>query len=412
MINWEDMYRKRDQLIAWQGQQWGRQAEGLRLHLGCGTLLLPGYTNVDLYTEEAEVHADVRSLDFEPGTAIEIVCHHVLEHLPVRDITPTLRHWYDLLAPGGTIEIGVPDLGLCMEAFLAAPNQELKDLYRSTIYGDQTEEGRFHQAGFTLGEWIRVVEDVGFHMIEAYNYDGNGTPSAFMYATKPASSSASLLERDVVIGTFTHRTDYLPALWRSANEHLAQIPFVTRHHSGPINAGMELLRQDFIKTGKRYWVFLDDDIQFLDGNIIRDCVQAMIKNQWAVCHVHSSFDTGVLTRPYPDTVAMIGDQREHEISWATGYFIMVDSTKVGHIQPDLQLPDPNTAVDTSYSVAIRALGHRIGIVPHVVYHFKKEGSWVNEDVIEPTNRYLQQKWGDFYFQNAVYQGNVLEWPKP
>ena len=409
MINWGELSRRRNQLIAWQQQQWNRQAEGLRLHLGCGTVLLPGYTNIDLYVEGADVHADIRALGVEPGTAVEIVCHHVLEHLPMRDVAPTLRSWYDLLAPGGTIEIGMPDLGLCMEGFLTA-SYESREHYRRTVYGDQFMEGRFHQSGYTLGEWIRIVEKAGFSIIEAYNYDANGAaPSAFIYAMKMDTPSAHLLERDVVMGTFTHRTDYLPALWQSVRDHLPQIQFVTRHHPGPINMGMELLRQDFINTGKRYWIFLDDDIQFLNEDVIYDCVQSMIKNQWAVCHVHSTFLKEALTRPYADTVATIKDPSEREISWATGYFIMVDSTKVGDVKPDLQLPDPNTSVDTSYSVAIRALGHRIGIVPHVVYHLKKEGSWANREVIEPTNRYLRNKWGDFYFQNAVYQGDVLEW---
>ena len=48
---------------------------------------------------------------------------------------------------------------------------------------------------------------------------------------------------------------------------------------------------------------------------------------------------------------------ERDAGWMTGYFMLVDRDQVGDIGPDMNLPDPCTAIDTSYSVAIRARGY-------------------------------------------------------
>ena len=87
----------------------------------------------------------------------------------------------------------------------------------------------------------------------------------------------------------------------------------------------------------------------------------------------------------------------------TGYFMLVDRDQVGDIGPDMNLPDPCTAIDTSYSVAIRARGLRLGLVPHVCYHTKKE-VWAQKDIIHKVERYLLAKWGMFYWDCVQYTG--------
>ena len=100
---------------------------------------------------------------------------------------------------------------------------------------------------------------------------------------------------------------------------------------------------------------------------------------------------------------------ERDAGWMTGYFMLVDRDQVGDIGPDMNLPDPCTAIDTSYSVAIRARGLRLGLVPHVCYHTKKE-VWANKEVIHRVERYLLAKWGMFYWDCVQYTGCVLQWP--
>lgn len=211
----------------------------------------------------------------------------------------------------------------------------------------------------------------------------------------------TLLEQQVVMGVFTHRTTYLPGLLESIQEHLPQIPLLVKVHPGPINANMELLRQDFLKTSYRYWVFLDDDIRFLNPTIIHDAVVTLIEGRYAAVGVYSTFDPNWGKNGYQSD-----DLTAHEIGWVPGYFIMVDSSLVGGVSPDLNLPDPNTSVDTSYCVTIRSLGYRIGISPNVVYHTMKAVK-IDKYAQQITNKYLTEKWGDFYFNICITIPNIV-----
>jgi len=424
-IDEDELNRNRDWLLNWQKNQWSRKAKGLRLHLGSGHILLPNYTNVDLYTPEADVHEDIRHLSFELNSAVEIISQHIIEHLPVREVWKTLNHWYSILAPGGTLEIGAPDCEICFQSFLEAPERAKWNRYLWTIFGAQTEaddflaknewsprdnlelnQGQIHQSGWTLGYFTRMLEDIGFKMLNSFWYDGMGTPSFFIFAQKPLISepSKTILENDVAIGVFTHRTTYLPQLWASCQKHIPNIPFITRINRGPINVGMSLLRDDFIKSSKRYHIYLDDDIVFLNPDIVRNALESLVANKWAGVSVYSTFEKSALTELYnsnkPELIT-----RNHK--WLTGYFICVDSQKVGNILPDLNLPDPNTACDTSFSVAMRAIGYDLGISKDYVYHTKKQVQ-SNPEVIQKTNEYLTNKYGDFYFQWAIYDNNIID----
>jgi len=422
MVTHEKLEENREKLRAWQAVRWFDPSnEGkVRLHLGSGKFRIPYAINVD-FTPEADVQADIRQYPYEPGTVDEIICHHVLEHLPMMDISPLLAKWVDALKPGGTIEIGVPDIDLLARHWLDADEDEKWRWNIWPFYGGQSDElsdfphvqrpynaYMTHQSGFSLGYLVRQLERLGMRMVDGMWYDAyNTTASAFLLAEKPHPAEPTILEAQAVMGTFTHRTEYLPALWASAARHVPGVPFVTRIQHKNINEGMELLRRDFLTSGKRYWIFLDDDIQFLAPGIVDRAIRQMIAGNYAAMSVYSTFEPEALTLPYdpsryPNVVA-------RETTWATGYFVLVDSHRVGHILPDMNLPDGNTSVDTSYSVAIRAEGHRIGIAPDYVYHTRKPGTWVNQAVIEPTNEYLMRKWGQFYFDVARYDGNVIEW---
>lgn len=428
MIDQAILLNNRNRLIAWQQEHyWRAKRDGeVRLNLGCGEIRWPGYTNCDLYPTQKAGEPDMR-LDlaappypFDAGSVDEISCHHVLEHLPFATTEPVLREWHRILKDGGLVDIGVPDTELCMEMYgkaRAGGNEALRTWALKTVYGCQQHPdgsyhpGQEHKAPFIRRELEALLKRIGFQIVESFWYDAYDQPAVWVLARKlapgevPASGliHPTALEQECVMGTFTHRTTYLPALLESVKRHLPHIPFVAKVNSAPINVNMELLRRDFLASGKRYWLFLDDDIQFLHDGIVHDAIAAMVRHGWAVATVYSTFDPEWIRGGY-----RVSDLAERETKWATGYFILVDSKQVGDVAPDLALPDGCTAVDTSYSVAIRARGHKIGIVPHVVYHTRKEGSWVNEAAIEPTNRYLMGKWGQFYFDVAQYDGNVID----
>ena len=213
-----------------------------------------------------------------------------------------------------------------------------------------------------------------------------------------------VFEQDIIMGTFTHRTTYLPNLLDSVKKFLPQIPFIVQVADLPINANFEELRKKFSITDKRFWLFLDDDIQFLDNEIINIAIKQLITNKWAMIGAYSTFNPNYKLDSEPLECK--------EISWMPGYFQLIDSEKIGHIQPDLNLPDPNTSIDTSYSVEIQSQGHKIGICSGIVYHTFKKNTWVNKEVIGITNDYLMKKWGQFYFDRCHGLFNIKgDYPK-
>jgi hypothetical protein len=295
--------------------------------------------------------------------------------LDTNNVLPTLQHCFDSTKPGETIEIEIP-------------------------------------SGLLFGDFVRMVEDTGFRMIHtSYDYKNPETFSLPIRIMKPTDSTPSeyAFENDVAIGTFTNKTTCIVDLWKSALQYLPKVQFVTRFNDGPINTGMFLLREDFIKTGKRFWVFLDDDIQFLNSEIVRNAISVLLRTKSGAVSVYSTFSKDALSENYNSTNPTL---EVRPVGWAVGYFIMIDSWRVGEVLPDMALPYPNQSIDTSYSIEIMKAGYNIYISNDYVYHTYKDTK-VFKNVIDETNAYLHSKWGQFYFNHVKYDYNVIDkfWTK-
>ncbi len=196
-----------------------------------------------------------------------------------------------------------------------------------------------------------------------------------------------IFEQNVVIGTFTNVKEFIPELIDSVAKNFPNIPFIVHLDNQPINKNMEALRQKFLATNKRYWIFLDHDIKFIYPDTIKVTLETMLKGRFTLVGVYSTFDS--------EYKSLDGLEMK-EVGWVPGYFQMVDSKMVGHVLPDLNLPDGCTGIDTNYCVAIKSLGHKIGLAPTLVYHTYKK-VWLNQESFNKTNAYVMQKWGKFYF---------------
>lgn len=204
---------------------------------------------------------------------------------------------------------------------------------------------------------------------------------------------------DVVIGTFTHSTEYLAALENSIKKYYPNVQYILQFDGVPIGPNFEALRKKFQESGKRYWVFLDHDIQFVSSDTIPIALETLIRNRFGCVGVYSSY--------YQHYQAKQEELVEREVGWVPGYFQMVDSRIVGHIAADLEIPFPNQSIDTSYCVSIRAEGYKIGIAPSWVYHQYKPLNLTYHQVINGTNQYLFNKWGQFYFDTTQYCGCLI-----
>ena len=423
-INYQELYEGREKLIKWQKETWyNGETSGLCLHLGSGHDNILGYVNVDPYVEESDSKDDMRYLpSFKENSVTKIISNHSLEHLPIRDVYKSFQRWLEILIPGGTVEIAMPDIELLCQMFLECSEKEKYSRRIFEIYGSQTEEapcwtqkewspkdgyphseGQMHKSGFSLGEIVRLLEDAGFRMIDAYPYDGWSTGCLYVRAMKPPETDIipTVLEKDCVIGVFSHHTKYLPALWASANKFLPHIKFMTRIRKDYINANMNQMRTDFMESGKRYQIYLDHDIQFLNSTIIRDALTTMVNNKAACITTYMTYNPDALTREYKTD-----GLTSHWQPWCVGYFTGIDTKLINPI-PDLQLAHPNTAIDISTSMTIRKAGYDIFVDKNYVYHLQK---YVPHDVEADriTQEYIKKKWGSFYTDCIVPINVVID----
>lgn len=85
----------------------------IRLNVGCGDPFCHApapWVNIDVRpNSQPDVMADARDLPYEDGSVELIYAGHVLEHLDLEDVQPTLEHFYRLLELGGVLLMVGPD---------------------------------------------------------------------------------------------------------------------------------------------------------------------------------------------------------------------------------------------------------------------------------------------------------------
>jgi predicted SAM-dependent methyltransferase len=134
-----------------------------KLNLGCGKDVREGYVNIDSRGLPGAVQRDVgdrESMEVFTG-AEHILAKDILEHFPQADTPGILQMWADLLKPGGTIEVQVPDI---RHAVQVAPNDYW--LVR-LVYGGQDYAENYHRAGFTKATLVELLQECGLEVTDA-----------------------------------------------------------------------------------------------------------------------------------------------------------------------------------------------------------------------------------------------------
>lgn len=115
----------------------------LRLNIGCGFNLKPGWINIDI-DGDAEFHLDMRrDLPFADASASVVYSEHFFEHLEYfseaqRFLGEALR----VLRPGGLFSVAVPDASLVLKSYVNSDYALLKTL---TPYRPDWSDTPMHQ---------------------------------------------------------------------------------------------------------------------------------------------------------------------------------------------------------------------------------------------------------------------------
>jgi SAM-dependent methyltransferase len=143
----------------------------VRLNLGCGAKIWPGFVNVDLDQNwsglSPDVIADVTGpLPFPDAHADEVHAYHVLEHLPRWAVEDCLREWQRVLKPGGALVLEMP----CLDKILAIFQKHITEgtsapmqLTLFGLFGDPgyRNEAMLHRWCYSRHELRKLLERVG-----------------------------------------------------------------------------------------------------------------------------------------------------------------------------------------------------------------------------------------------------------
>ena len=93
--------------------------EPKRLNLGCGPYAKPGWINADHQRlDGVDLPGDIRDgLALADDAVQYVVAMHFLQDLAWGDIAPALREIRRVLAPGGVLRLGLPDLDRAIDAY-------------------------------------------------------------------------------------------------------------------------------------------------------------------------------------------------------------------------------------------------------------------------------------------------------
>jgi predicted SAM-dependent methyltransferase len=138
-----------------------------KLHLGCGSKYLEGWTNVDIQSDRADLHADITNLKtIQDDSVSEIYACHVLEHISRRKLIPTLQEWWRVLCPGGNLRLAVPDFAAVVAVY--SKTQDLSDLC-GLLSGGQKDQHDFHTICLDHSMLEAILHSVGFKNVQKYD---------------------------------------------------------------------------------------------------------------------------------------------------------------------------------------------------------------------------------------------------
>jgi len=139
-----------------------------RLHIGPGKAYLPGWENVDIFSNvKADIYGSALALPYPIETFDLIYCCHVLEHLNRNMTLAALSHWRSLLKPGGVLRLAVPDFDAIVEVY-----NKTKSLTSvlGLLYGGQKFLLDQHCVVFDKATLTRDLKAVGFRDVREWDW--------------------------------------------------------------------------------------------------------------------------------------------------------------------------------------------------------------------------------------------------
>ena len=141
----------------------------IKLHLGCGTKHIEGYTNIDIrYLPGVDEVNNIRFLRNYKANSVALIYEcHALKHLGRWEYKTVLSRWFELLKPGGTLRLAVPNFSSICSHYLKTGNL---NSIMGLLYGGQDYDENYHYTIFDFHSLYNDLSEIGFKVIKEYNH--------------------------------------------------------------------------------------------------------------------------------------------------------------------------------------------------------------------------------------------------
>lgn len=95
-----------------------------KLHLGCGSNIVPGWLNADKFSSRADIYLDAyRRFPFPDRSFRIVYSEHLIEHLRIDRVERYLREVHRVLEDGGLFRFSCPDLEMFAARYVAGDRE-------------------------------------------------------------------------------------------------------------------------------------------------------------------------------------------------------------------------------------------------------------------------------------------------
>ena len=141
----------------------------MKLHVGCGNVILSGWTNLDIDNiPGVNIVDDAAVLSKISDESCDIIyACHVLEHFGRHEVGNVLKIWNKKLKKNGILRLAVPDFQKVIQWY--QKNPELEDVTGLTVGGQKTKYD-FHKVIFDKKKLTNLLTNSGFYDVREWDW--------------------------------------------------------------------------------------------------------------------------------------------------------------------------------------------------------------------------------------------------
>lgn len=250
------------------------ESEPIKLNIGAGATVMPGFTSIDRKSGK-----EAARLDYSDGAVDEIYASHVLEHFGFGELAGVLGEWVRVLKPGGRIRLAVPDFDYIARRWVETANNGRDDhepqgfsesqLLRRYAMGGQVNGDDFHKSAFDARGLTDLMQHVGIENVKPWEseiQDCASLPvSLNLEGTKAEAAvpaGKKLVTRKIAAVMSCPKLGFTENMWCAAQVLAVRGVVMTKNTGAFWGQCMERCMMDAIKEGAEWILTLDYDTCF------------------------------------------------------------------------------------------------------------------------------------------------------